>query len=205
LAEITTLENERARIANDLHDELGLVLSTIKVKLSSIEIDDADDRKELQESSDYLDDMIKRMREISNDLMPTTLLRKGLEPAVEEVVKKISVSKDLKINFHSSDIPMLPNEIAINFYRIILEIIHNTVKHAKAANLIIELKKENDFIFLNTQDDGIGFNYTSAMKGNPGLGLRNLLSRTDVMNGSLFIESKVNIGTKYSIQIPYLP
>jgi signal transduction histidine kinase len=203
LAEITTLEKERARIANDLHDELGLVLSTIKVKLSSIEVHDPDDKIQLQESSDYLDDMIKRFREISKDLMPTLLLRKGLVEAIEEFIEKIAVSKNLKIIFQSSDIPVLPNELAINFYRIILEIIHNTVKHAKATNLTIEMKKQNDFLFLNTQDNGVGFNYTAAMKGNPGLGLRNLLSRTDIMNGHLYIESKVNTGTKYSIQIPY--
>ncbi len=204
LAEITTLENERARIANDLHDELGLVLATIKVKLSSIEVEDPDDKKQLTESSDYLDDMIKRFREISNDLMPTTLLRKGLVEAIDEFIKKLSFSTNIKIDFLYGDIPVISNEIAINFYRMILEIIHNTIKHAKATTLIIEFKKVDDFLFLNTEDNGIGFNYTSAMKGNPGLGLRNLLSRTDVMNGDLFIESKENKGTKYSIEIPYI-
>jgi len=202
LAEITTLENERARIANDLHDELGPLLSAIKFKLSSIEINNADDEIQMEESSKHLNDIIIRMREISNNLMPSSLLRKGLVVALDEFVRKMPASTGLQINFKHSNIPELGKEKTINTYRIVQEIVHNTIKHADASLLNIELKMENGKMILLTQDNGKGFDYAFATKENTGLGLRSLLSRTDIMNGNLYIESNKGEGAKYSIEIP---
>lgn len=202
LAEITTLENERMRISSDLHDELGPLLSAIKFKLSSIEISNAEDEKQMMESSKYLNDIIIRMREISNNLMPSTLLRKGLTVAVDEFVHNMPESTGLKINFKHGNIPELVKEKEINIYRIIQEIVHNTIKHAKAAVLNIELNADAQKIVLLTGDNGKGFDYSLVTKENTGLGLRNLLSRTDIMGGNLYIDSKIDKGTNYTIEIP---
>lgn len=115
LAEITTLENERTRVANDLHDELGPLLSAIKFKLSSIETHLPEDEIVMQETSEHIVDIIRRMREISNDLMPNTLIRKGLVFAIEEFIYKVSNAVKpgepetvLKIIFNHKDIPNFP-------------------------------------------------------------------------------------------------
>lgn len=202
LAEISTLENERARIAADMHDELGPLLSAVKFKLSSIEINNADDEIQMEESSKHLNDIIIRMREISNNLMPSSLLQKGLVFAIDEFVHKIPASTGLNIKFDHKDIPELKKDTAVNLYRIVQEIVHNTIKHAKASVLEIDLKTEPGKIVLTTKDNGRGFDYSFETKENTGLGLRNLLNRTEIMGGNLYIESKIGEGTGYSIEIP---
>jgi len=201
-AEITTLENERQRIAADLHDELGPVLSAIKFKLGSIDVADGEDTIQMKESCDYLDDIITRMREISNDLMPTALINKGLVIAVNDFIGKLPGSAGLTVQPSYVNVPALDQKISINLYRIIQEIIHNTIKHAQAKNLQLTIEASGAKLYLVTRDDGIGFNYTAASKENSGLGLRNILSRTDMMNGRLYIESAPGKGTTYTIEIP---
>ena len=209
LAEITTLENERTRVANDLHDELGPLLSAIKFKLSSIETSLPEDEITMKETSEHIVDIIHRMREISNDLMPNTLLRKGLIYAIDEFIHKVSVpalpgeqTESLQIVFDHPDTLELPKEKAINIYRIVQEIIHNTIKHAQASILTLQLTAKENKILLSSEDNGIGFNYSQASKELTGLGLRNLVSRTEIMGGDLFIESQSGKGTIYTIEIP---
>jgi signal transduction histidine kinase len=200
-AEITTLENERLRVSADLHDELGPLLFTVKFKISSIDAN-TDDEATLEEASTHLDDIIQRVRDISNDLMPGTLLRKGVAFAIEEFVDNIAETNSLKINFAYKNIGELPNEKAINLYRMVLEIIHNTLKHAQATTLNIDLAVINYKLILITTDNGIGFDYATKKTDYGGLGLRNLLNRTELMNGDLYVESEPGKGTKYQIEIP---
>jgi two-component system NarL family sensor kinase len=201
-AEITTLENERQRIAADLHDELGPVLSAIKFKLGSIDVIDAEDAVQMEESCNYLDDIISRMREISNDLMPVALLNKGLITAVNEFVSKLPSSTGLAVQFTYTDLLPLSKENTINLYRVIQEIIHNTIKHAAAKTLSIELELSDSKLYLVTRDDGKGFDYQAATKEYSGLGLRNILSRTDMMNGQLYIDSKPGKGSIFTVEVP---
>lgn len=208
-AEISTLENERTRIAADLHDELGPLLSAIKFKLSSIETGSEEDEQTMQATAEHITDIIKRLREISNDLMPNTLVRKGLSFAIEEFIYKLGSAAlpgdkgtGLNIDFRHKDIPGLPKEKAINIYRIIQEIVHNTIKHSGATQLTIELKAEQGKLILMTRDNGKGFNYRSAVTESTGLGLRSVVSRNDVMKGDIFIESQPGKGTGYTIEIP---
>jgi signal transduction histidine kinase len=200
-AEITTLENERFRVSADLHDELGPLLFTVKFKISSIEVNH-EDQELVEEASSHLDDIIQRIRDISNDLMPGTLLRKGVHFAIEEFVDNIVKTTALQISFTYSDISEIPQEKAINLYRIVLEIIHNTLKHARATFLNIGMSSSENKLILVTVDNGIGFDYSVEKKENAGLGLRNLLNRTELMNGDIYIESEPGKGTKYQIEIP---
>ena len=197
------------RVANDLHDELGPLLSAIKFKLSSIETHLPEDELVMQETNEHIVDIIRRMREISNDLMPNTLIRKGLVFAIDEFIYKISNAvkpgeplAGLKIIFNHTDIPDLPKDKAINLYRIVQEITHNTIKHAKASFLKINLANKDQKILLVSEDNGTGFNYHESGKNSTGLGLRNLVSRTEIMGGDLYIESQIGKGTIYTIEIP---
>jgi signal transduction histidine kinase len=202
-AEIETLEKERARIASDLHDDLGPILSAIKFKINAVDTHSEEDKKILEKASMHTDEAIRRIRETSFDLMPNTLIRKGLTHAVEELIQKAERFIKMKILFAHSDIPELTPDMVINFYRILQEIIHNSVKHSGAKELNIELKTiPGKKILLIARDDGIGFNYEKINAENPGLGLRNIASRTEVMHGDVIIESSPGKGVKYIIEIP---
>jgi len=202
LAEITTLENERKRTAADLHDELGPILSAVKFQIASFELKDEDDLENLKKANRNIDDIISRMRGIANDLMPNTLLRKGLVPAMKTSIEEMNNSNNLGIEFSAATLPELPENTAINLYRILQEVIHNTVKHAKASRLKIELKYYDAQLVILTEDNGIGFDYTGKSKEAAGLGLRNLLSRTEILGGSMYVESKPDKGTRFTFEIP---
>jgi two-component system NarL family sensor kinase len=199
--EIATLEKERTRMAADLHDEVGPVLSALKLKLNSLDIDNPDDKEEVQKSNEQIDKLLQRMREITFDLMPNSLIRKGLPAAIIEFIEYISRKSQLKILFHFEEI-RLTQQQSINLYRILQEIIHNTMKHSGASELSIQLKTNEKGIVLSTADNGIGFSYESKAKEAMGLGLRNLLSRTEMVGGKMFFESKKGRGTSYIFEIP---
>lgn len=200
LTEITTLEKERSRMASDLHDEVGPVLSAIKLRIASFDVDE-EDEEELEKTNDQIDMVIKRMREISFDLMPASLTRKGFAAALNEFIEYCSKRAALKINFKFSEIRLTDSQ-AINLYRISQEIIHNTIKHAEASELIIELRQDKDKIVLATRDDGKGFSYDEKSGEAKGMGLQNLLRRAEIIGGKMFFESQKGRGTTYIFEIP---
>lgn len=201
-AEIDTLENERKRIAADLHDELGPLLSAVKLQINNLETTDPGDLMVINKSSEYIDSIITKLREISNDLMPNTLLRKGLKNAIVEFVDHSEDAYKLPVKFICEQDLQLQQEKEINLYRIVQEIMHNTIKHAKATMLIIKISIQDDRLFLLTADNGTGFDYFSKIRDNSGLGLRNLQSRTEVMGGEFNCVSSPEKGTSYTIEIP---
>lgn len=202
LAEITAMEKERARIAADLHDELGPMLSAIKLKINSFELSDADDVVQVEKTNLHIDGLIKRMREISYDLIPNTLIRKGLVMALKEFIEFVNQANSFKIEFVVEEPLAISEQKSIHLYRIAQEIINNTMKHSGGNTLQIQLKQSNGILFLSTTDNGKGFDHYAASKGNGGIGLRNILSRTEIIGGQMFVESQKNEGTKYSFEIP---
>jgi signal transduction histidine kinase len=143
------------------------------------------------------------MRAISFDLMPGSLRVKGLTTAVHEFANYTSKKDSLFIHVDIPEEELVHDEQkAIHLYRIVQEIIQNTLKHAKATQLYIELKKERNRLILVSEDNGIGFNYDAELKESFGFGLRSLLNRTTLLNGNLDIQSKIGSGTIYVIEIP---
>jgi len=201
-AEIETLENERRRIAADLHDELGPLLSAVKLGINNLDTRVAEDLRQIERSSQHIDSIIKKLREISNDLMPNTLLRKGLRAALEEFIENSRQAYRLPVKFICDQELQLDQNKEINLYRIVQEIMHNTIKHAKASMLIIKISTQDNRLFLMSADNGIGFDYISKNHDNLGLGLRNLQSRTEVMGGEFTCNAEPGKGTAYTIEIP---
>ena len=201
-AEIDTLENERKRIAGDLHDELGPILSAVKLQINHLEPEDETEKIVLEKSSSQIDEIIQRFREISYDLLPNTLVRKGLTKAVDEFIGKMSDANKIKFQFKYPGGLIVQKEKEINIYRIIQEIIHNTIKHARASNLVIELQQKNNLLILQTEDDGIGFNYKALQIESSGLGLLNIQSRVSVLNAQLTVNSEPGKGTSFQVIIP---
>lgn len=202
-AEISTLEKERKRIAGDLHDELGPLLSAVKLQISSIDEDDRETNEKLiDKSGKQIDEIIRKMKEISNNLLPNTLVRRGLEAAVNEFIEKMSEVHPLKINFKSEGKFTLNQDQEINIYRIIQEITHNTIKHSGASLLIIKLKLIQNKLMLITSDNGVGFDIDGEMNLNSGLGLLNLRSRAEVLGANLSYTSDKGTGTSYIFEVP---
>jgi len=202
LAEITILENERKRIAGDLHDSLGPLLSAVKLNMGSIETENPFERQVLDKSSRYIDEIISNMREISYNLLPNSLERKGLLEAVREFIGHLNGTVPLHIQLHCWKEIVIPKEKEIHVFRMVQEIIHNTVKHAEARHLHIGISHESNRLLLMTKDDGHGFDAQKAREASGGLGLRSLESRAEILRGTLSIESKPQEGTRYYIEIP---
>lgn len=202
LAEITTLENERRRIAADLHDEVGPLLSAVKLQINNVEGTDDMDRELIHKSSTHIDDIIRKMREISNDLLPNVLVRKGLVAAIDDFISKVKHASEILIEFQHNEPIRFDTAIEVNMYRIVQEIIHNVIKHSGATQLNIQLHLTDKLIRLATEDNGNGFDTDEVRKTKGGLGLLNLQSRTDVMSGEFHCESVKGKGTKYLFEIP---
>lgn len=201
-AEINTLEKERARMAADLHDELGPILSSVKIRMNCLDIASEEDQSQLERINTNIDDIMKRMREISNDLMPSVLLRKGLISGIQDAVDRISKPHGLTIYFQFSEIPEPNQDKAIHIYRIVQEILHNTIKHARASRLNIELKQEDSKLVLTSRDNGVGFDHSRTTRESGGMGLRSLLSRAEILNGEMYIHTQPGKGTEYVFEIP---
>jgi len=200
-AELNSIEQDRARIASDLHDELSPMLSAIKLKISSFELADPEDRVQQQKTDTHLSDVLQKIRTISYNLMPITLKRNGLKAALTEFTSYMSKKDDFFIELRAEDI-FLDEAQNIHVYRIVQEIVHNTVKHAGATLLHIVLRKEGGLIVLSSKDNGRGFDHQQKLSEGNGFGLRNLRNRTDVLGGQLYIESAPGKGTAYTIEIP---
>jgi two-component system, NarL family, sensor kinase len=202
LAEISAMERERARIALDLHDDLGPVLSVIKFKVDSVEPTDPEEREILVKASEQLDSLIDRMREVANNLMPRALHRKGLVAAVKEFISKAEGSGNLRIEFTGDEELLITEEKSINIYRAIQEVIHNCMKHAKATKLTIRFEQSGGILTILCRDNGAGFDYGKLSKESSGIGLRSLKNRTEIINGNLVVESKPGKGTAFLFEIP---
>lgn len=201
-AEIMTVEKERKRIAADLHDELGPLLSAVRMQMNCLNTDDKEDIEIIGNSKNHIDTILHRIREISNDLMPLVLLRKGLVTAIKEFIDNLNITGGPVISFNSDAVIIFSKETEIHLYRIALEILHNTIRHARAKKLELSIYLNDKKIILNARDDGRGFDYETVLKTGNGLGLSNIMNRVEILHGEIYIESKLGRGTQYAIVIP---
>ena len=195
-------EKERLRIAKDLHDGLGGMLSSIKLYFRKI----GTENERLQESKDFikavdlLDTTSSEARKISHNLMPGALVKFGLVEALNDFCNNIGGSNSFAIEFQSYGIDhRLPEDKEIMIYRIVQELVNNIVKHAEASEAIVQLICNDKIVYLTVEDNGKGFNPTDIKK--PGVGMNNIRSRVDYLNGKMEIDSKADIGTTVSVEI----
>jgi signal transduction histidine kinase len=202
LAEITIQENERKRIAGDLYDSLGPLLSAVKLNIGSVDTENDTDRELLEKTGRYLDEIIGSLRRISHDLLPNTLERRGLLEAVRELINHVKPRQSVNIQMYVIKEIRVPKEKEIHIFRMIQEIILNTIKHAEANNLQIGFSAEEGHLLCLAKDDGRGFDKEKVLAGPTSLGIRSLESRCEILNGVLTLDSMPGIGTHYFIRIP---
>ena len=200
---IDAQENERKHIAEDLHDSLGQMLSSIKLHIESSvysqEFDSAENKQVLKNTMGYIDDACSEVRNISHHLMPEALIRLGLIPAICDMIEIINKTKIVKINFINIFFGKRLNESTeINIYRMIQELLGNVIKHSQATQIEINMSRENNNVSLTISDNGKGFD-TTKIEESKGIGLKNIYSRLAILNGKIDIVSEINKGTKISI------
>lgn len=202
-AEINTLENERSRFVSDLHDDFGPVLSSVKLHVSSLSPSSLDDEALQKKSLGLINDMLSQIHQIANNLMPNALERKGVIIALKQFADDINSTGKIKIIVSAENNELdVAKKNEIHIYRIIQEAIHNTLKHAQADRMVIDFKNTSQDIHFTIHDNGVGYNYDASRKNSLGLGLKNIISRVEMLNGEIFIETAVGKGTHYSIIIP---
>ncbi len=203
---LSATEQERKRIAIDLHDSLGQILTITKMNLSGLEgmIENQDENKQklYNDVIDLLDQSCSELRNISFNIMPASLIKYGLKSAIEEIIYKINDTYKIEVNFDSKGFEKPFNEtLEIAIYRIIQEILNNILKHANATVVNIYLDKEPYSITLSVRDNGKGMEDIELYK-NKGLGWKNIFSRVEMLEGSIDVNSKVNGGTKIVMVFP---
>lgn len=201
LVEITTLENERRRIVSDLHDELGPLLSVVKFQISSLDTQERQDLDLITKATTNLDDILQRIREICNHLMPQVLIRKGLLIAVQEFISDLDNKTSMKMEFTYQN-AVISAEAEVHLYRMIQEIVQNAIKHSDASQLTINVTSNDHKLIITARDNGKGFAVDSVSKNSNGYGLKNILSRVDILRGAMYLVSEPNKGTTYTIEIP---
>jgi len=205
---VSTQDQERKRIAQDIHDSLGSVLSAAKLKLSSLEEDKAiftpGQLEKYESTLLLLNEASSELRNISHNIMPATLSKLGLVAALQNLIDKISSNAGLQISFSAHEFEgRLEESTEISIYRIVLELINNIVKHAKAHKVTIQLIRYPGYINLVVEDDGCGFDHEKIAEEKKGIGLGNILSRVEYLKGTLDIDSSPGKGTTVIIEIPY--
>ena len=203
---IIGVENERRRIARDLHDGACVNLAAINMKLDVL-------REELSENpalalkiADIADDLEQTYREvrgISHDLMSKALDKTDLQTALEDLTVRIQqAQRGLAVHFYANyPLDKIQNLAKIHLYRIVQELLANILKHAQATTVNLQLLEDDSKLLLTVEDNGKGFNVEEALS-NGGIGLFNVRTRVEVLRGKMHLESAPGKGTFVSIEIP---
>jgi signal transduction histidine kinase len=197
-------EQERTRLAKDLHDGLGGMLSGIKYSFQTMKgnlIMTPENHQAFERSMDMLDSSIKEMRRVAHNMMPEALLKFGLDTALKDFCNDINQSGALLVTYQSFGMEneVIEQTTAITIYRIVQELINNTMKHAAARTAIVQVSKTNDEISITVEDDGKGFNPIDLQKAK-GIGWSNIQSRIEYLKGKVDVKSETGKGTSVLIE-----
>jgi len=202
-----TEENERRRIATDLHDGIGQLLSGIKINLAvaqeKIHQTDLNNSIELLEKSQQdIIQITNELRNISYNLLPPSLEHFGLSAAINEEVKKLKLNPALTVEFSQFiEQTRFNHKIEITLFRIFQELLNNILKHANASEITIQLiQHEMELIFM-MEDNGKGFDLQKGLEKIDSRGLKNLYSRLALIDGKIKIDSSKNAGTSITIEV----
>ncbi len=198
-------ENERQRIAKDLHDGVGQMMSAAKMNLSAIESEikftDESQKQSFEKIITLVDDSCREVRTVSHIMMPNALLKSNLPNAIHEFVNKLS-NKSLRVQVYTEGLDeKIDSNIETVLYRVIQECVHNAIKHAGATTLDISLIRDKDGISGTIEDNGKGFD--PADKENfEGIGLKNITTRIAYLRGTVDFDSAPGRGTLIALHVP---
>ena len=197
-------ETERSRIAKDLHDGIGGLLSGVKISLANMQTRlglKADDQLVFARSLDMLDGSVQELRRVAHAMMPPSLEVFGLKAALRDYVKSVDSMKTMKAVFQvMGEEHKLASENELIVYRIVQELMNNILKHAQATECLIQLAYLPDQLSITVEDDGNGFDSQLEKKG---MGWINIRQRVEFLKGSLDLNTSEGNGTSVQINIPF--
>jgi len=194
-------EKERQRIANDLHDDLGGLMATVKLHFNALK---KNEKPELYDKTNALiEEAYQKVRSVAHAKNSGVIAKQGLLVAVRNMANKISAANQLQIEVvdHGLD-NRLENSLELTLFRIIQELITNVIKHAEATEVNIHLTNHEDCINIMVEDNGKGFNPQQITKTNAGMGISSIDKRVEHLQGKMTIESEKDKGTTVIIDIP---
>ena len=198
---ILAQEDERRRIAQDLHDAISAKLNVISLTTHVLQADDKVTPKQnnaLQHILNVTDKTLENSRKLAHNLLPPTLEKFGLVPALEELFEEFTETSDLTITHNIDHLPFLDKSKEVHVFRIIQELINNAIRHGKADHLNIQIHSNAESYTIVFKDNGVGFD-VSAVKKESGIGLQNIKSRATILNGALHMESVQHQGSTFTI------
>lgn len=197
-------EEERKRIAQELHDGLGVLLSATKMHFTLIKDKSPKNRPLIEKATQMLEQASGDVRKISHNMMPGLLTKLGFYEAVDDLIDNISDTQDIVVKMEiEGDQSRLPENKEIMLYRVTQEMVNNTLKHANAKNIFLKMTRLSDSLEIIFTDDGIGFETEKAMNAETSsLGLKSIESRIGFLNGQVMVDSSPGNGTRYTIRIP---
>lgn len=199
LSEMLLLEKERTRISRDLHDETGSLLQSIKINIKMVMDHSANATTHLKTAGIQIDQAIDGLSDITRNLTPRTLDQKGFRIAMEDYLYPFIVKGEPLVEFEYRLKEEPVTETALQMYRIIQEMVQNTIKHARCNRMLILIAENEKYLFITCKDDGCGFDPAAVHKG---LGLHHLKNRTALLGGKLRFKSTPEKGTEYYLKIP---
>ncbi|MEG0806885.1 MAG: histidine kinase [Alistipes sp.] len=201
-AVLRTEEKARSRFSKELHDGLGPLLSSAKMSLSALAREDQNpDQREIINNTTYvIDEAIRSLREISNNLSPHALNDFGLARGVQNFIDKSAAMHDVKIRFTTNlRTERYDTDVEVIFYRVICELINNSLKHAACSTINLSLSQNGAELVLDYSDNGRGFNPQAMM--DCGMGLSNIASRINSLGGIFDISGQKGKGMRASIRV----
>ncbi|MBN9296257.1 MAG: sensor histidine kinase [Filimonas sp.] len=200
-------DQERTRLAKDLHDGLGGMLSGIKFSLSNMKenlVMTPDNAQAFERSIDMLDSSIKEMRRVAHNMMPEVLVKYGLDTALKDFCNDITLSGAIRANYQSIGMnnASIEQTTAIAVYRVVQELVNNALKHANAQNVLVQLHRSEQerSLAITVEDDGKGFD-VGGLTQSGGMGWQNIQNRVDFLKGKFDIQSSQGKGTSVMIEI----
>jgi signal transduction histidine kinase len=194
-------EKERTRIAKDLHDGIVQDLTAIKLQLNAgVNNESVVDKKIVVDAVESIDKASKEVRNISYQMMPTTLIQLGFIPAIEDLLKRVLTPSNIQYDFEQIGVAeRLPDNIEVSIFRITQELLNNVIKHSEAnfVSLLITLKA--NVVTMIFEDNGKGFDAATIKKG---IGFSSLSSRVELLNGDIKYEKADGVGTMAIVKIP---
>ena len=204
---IETEDNERARIAKELHDSLGQKLTTVSLNFNSLKKDISFNNgglKKLNTGLNYLKEAIRDSREIAHNLMPQSIEDFGYVLSVQSLLADIDTVTGAKFDFYDNlKGERLAKNTELHLYRITQEAINNIIKYAEASTVSIQLMKYDEEVILTIEDDGVGFDAAEKLQNGKSFGLKSMSNRVNSLSGSLQIESGKGNGTVIIVEIPH--
>jgi signal transduction histidine kinase len=195
-------EEERIRISKELHDGVGVLLSTANLYLSTVAGEATKNKELVSKAQKIVNDANTDVRKISRNLMPTILALHGLDEALHDLMENIDHLPDKYGEFHVTGNPKpLSKAREVMVYRMVQELISNTMKHANAESVDLELDYQEKDLVITYKDDGIGFDFEKELM-KKSLGLKSIRSRVDYLKGTMEFSNGIENGVKYDIRVP---